>query len=52
MSYIGELIGLERKLKETTDEQEREKNRCQKQAYLRVSDTQIAGMKRMQRGRR
>ena len=24
MSYIGELIGLERKLKETTDEQERE----------------------------
>ena len=24
MSYIGELIGLERKLKETTDEKERE----------------------------
>ena len=24
MSYIGELIGLERKLKETTDEQKRE----------------------------
>ena len=32
--------------------EEREKNRCQKQAYLRASDTQIAGMKRMQRGRR
>lgn len=26
MSYIGELIGLERKLKETTDEKEREQN--------------------------
>lgn len=24
MSYIGELIGLERKLKETTDEKERD----------------------------
>lgn len=24
MSYIGELIGFERKLKETTDEKERE----------------------------
>lgn len=32
--------------------QEREENHRQKKAYLEASDTQIAGMRRMQRGRR
>ena len=32
--------------------QDREEKHRQKQEYMRASDTQIAGMKRMQRGRR
>ena len=31
---------------------DREEKHRQKQEYMRASDTQIAGMKRMQRGRR
>ena len=34
------------------DAQDREEKHRQKQEYMRASDTQIAGMKRMQRGRR
>lgn len=37
------------KIKHEAEKAERDK---QKQEYMRASDTQIAGMKRMQRGRR
>ena len=37
---------------ETENAQAREEKHRQKQEYMRASDTQIAGMKRMQRGRR
>ena len=37
---------------EAENAQDREEKHKQKQEYMRASDTQIAGMKRMQRGRR